>query len=56
MRFTINQIDAIAFKQAHKMELLKNGRVDIIYQPDINYWNGYEKLQLIVRGIKKSEI
>lgn len=50
--FKVNNMDAIAFKMPHKFDLLRTQRVDLIYQPSINYWNGLERLQIIVRDIK----
>lgn len=55
VRFMVDDIEAIAFKMADKLELLVEGRVDIIFQPAINYWNGSETLQLIVRDIQKAK-
>ena len=46
---------AIAFRQGYRMQELKTGeRIDIIYRPNLNEWQGEVSLQLVVEVIRKS--
>ncbi len=49
-------IGAIAFQQADKIDLLRSGqRFDIAFQIEENIWNGKKSLQLNVKDIKLSD-
>lgn len=46
--------EAIAFRQGGLAEEFAIGeRIDLLYQPDINAWNGQERLQLVVIAARK---
>jgi len=44
--------DAIAFGQADKLNIVKNGDFDLCYTIDENVWRGNTNLQLMVKDIK----
>jgi single-stranded-DNA-specific exonuclease len=47
--------DAIAFRQAALIEEIKaDDRVDVVYNLEESNWNGEEKLQLVVKDLRKS--
>ena len=47
---------AIAFRQGYRMQELRTGeKVDIIYRPSLNEWQGQVSLQLVVETIRKSD-
>lgn len=47
-------IQAIGFQMSDKEDLCKQGKVNLIYQPDINEWRGQKSLQLLMRDIEKA--
>lgn len=47
-------MNGIGFGLAHKAEILKEASFDIVYQIDINEWNGQKTLQLSIKDIRKS--
>ena len=52
IKFTVNNIDAIAFRKAYLEDVLTRGNVDIIYTVGWNEWNGRKSIQMIVEKIK----
>lgn len=48
-------MDGIGFGMAEKMNLLKTGPVDMVYQISENVWNGNTTLQMMVKDIRRSE-
>ena len=55
LMFKVEGIDCIAFGAGDKYNLCKNNTINIIYQPDINTYNGKTSLQLKVKKIVKKE-
>jgi single-stranded-DNA-specific exonuclease len=49
-----NRQDAIAFRQAHRLENLSD-LVDVAYRLEMNQWNGRERLQLNVQDLRPAE-
>ena len=49
------QIDCIAFGQAERFEQL-NGRVDLLYRPEINQWRGHVSPQLQIIDFRSSRV
>ncbi|MBI2334394.1 single-stranded-DNA-specific exonuclease RecJ [Candidatus Daviesbacteria bacterium] len=52
LKFKIDGIDAIAFGMGELVNMLSNGQtVDLAYTPEIDHYNGSEKLQLKIKDI-----
>lgn len=52
LKFKVDGIDAIAFGMGELKDMLSNGQmVDIAYIPEIDNYNGFEKIQLKVKDI-----
>jgi single-stranded-DNA-specific exonuclease len=49
-----DQMDAIAFRQAHWLKRLPN-YVDVAYHLELNEWNNHRRLQLNVRDLRTAE-
>lgn len=45
-------LDAIAFNQGPAAETAKQGPIDLVFTPEINDWNGHERVQLVVRDLR----
>ncbi len=55
LKFKADNIDAIAFKMGELSSNLKNGQaIDLAFTPELNTYNGLEKIQLKVKDIKIS--
>lgn len=53
LKFKADNIDAIAFGMGNLAEGLKNGQViDLAYTPELDTYNGFEKIQLKVKDIR----
>lgn len=54
VRFVADGVDCVLFNGAvrFKERLKKGSKVDLAGYPEINRWNGYEKIQFIVEDIK----
>lgn len=53
LKFKASAIDCIAFNMGESANLLQNGQlVDLAYTPEIDSYNGFEKIQLKVKDIK----
>lgn len=53
LKFTIDGFDAIAFGMGNLAKNLQNGQhIDLAFTPEIDTYNGNEKLQLKVKGLK----
>ena len=53
LKFKLNNIDAIAFGMGDLADILHNGQpVNLAFTPEIDTYNGYEKIQLKVKDIK----
>ncbi len=48
-------MDAIGFDMAERIEMLQNGRIDAVYCPSINEWEGGRFLQLKLKTFRASE-
>ncbi len=46
----------IAFNQAAKYDVVKDGKFDICYTLDVNVWRGRKNVQLMIKDIKKSKV
>jgi single-stranded-DNA-specific exonuclease len=59
IKFSLKQngvtLSGIGFDMAHKMELLKENEIDVVFQIDENEWQGNKSLQLMVKDIRMSE-
>lgn len=59
IKFSLKQngvtLSGIGFDMAHKMELLKENEIDVVFQIDENEWQGNKSLQLMVKDIRVSE-
>lgn len=59
IKFNVKQngvnMNGIGFGLAHKMDVLKEEAFDIVYQIDVNEWNGNRSLQLTVKDVRKSQ-
>lgn len=50
-------VPAIAFRMGALYENLDRGdRIDVVYNPSLNRWNGREALQLVVQAIRPSKL
>lgn len=58
LKLSIRQDDVvmsgIGFDLGEKYHLLKEGNVDVIFQLEVNEWQGRQSLQMMVKDIKKS--
>jgi single-stranded-DNA-specific exonuclease len=59
IKFSLKQngvtLSGIGFDMAHKMELLKENELDVVFQIEQNEWQGNTSLQLMVKDIRISE-
>ncbi|HSA24678.1 MAG TPA: single-stranded-DNA-specific exonuclease RecJ, partial [Myxococcota bacterium] len=46
--------DAIWFRQAERLDALRSGRVDVLYSPELNTWDGHTSLQLKLVDVRLS--
>ena len=53
VKFSVNGIEAIAFYMAEYEDLLRNNKVDIVYNLNYNKWNGSKNIQLNIREINR---
>lgn len=60
VRLTLQQegivLEAIGFFLADKWRSLQTDYLDIVYQPEINSWNGHRKINLKLKDIKSSSV
>ena len=49
------QANGIAFNMGEKMQIIKDGPIDICYTIEENEWNGRVNLQMMVKDIRKSK-
>lgn len=59
IKFSLKQngvtLSGIGFDMAHKMELLKENEIDVVFQIEENEWQGNKSFQLMVKDIRVSE-
>ena len=59
IKFSLKQngvtLSGIGFDMAHKMNMLKENEIDVVFQIDENEWQGNTTLQLMVKDIRVSE-
>ncbi len=56
IRGGVKSFDCIGFGLSHKTEHCKKGDVvDVVYELEVNEWNGKRELQLNIKDIKKAE-
>ncbi len=48
-------LDAIAFRQGHRLDSIDLSRLDVAFHPEINEWQGQRRLQLNVVDLRTSE-
>ncbi|HSH68330.1 MAG TPA: single-stranded-DNA-specific exonuclease RecJ [Deferrisomatales bacterium] len=47
-------LDAVAWRQASEFAALRRGAVlDVAFSPEVNFWNGAERVQLTIRGVRE---
>ncbi len=60
IKFSLKQngvtLSGIGFDMAHKMQLLKENEIDVVFQIEENEWQGNKSLQLMVKDIRVSEM
>jgi single-stranded-DNA-specific exonuclease len=61
IRFSVQQkniqINGIGFNMAHKYDILQNNKfIDIVFNIDLNEWNGNTNVQLKVIDFKASQL
>ena len=60
IKFSLKQngvtLSGIGFDMAHKMHMLKENEIDVVFQIDENEWQGNKTLQLMVKDIRVSEV
>lgn len=49
-----NTFDAVGFGMGERLDEIKD-RIDVLYTPTINYWDGVNSIQLKLRDLKKSK-
>lgn len=53
LKFKANNIDAIAFGMGNLIDILQNGQlISLAFTPELDTYNGFEKLQLKVKDIR----
>ncbi|MHB9059407.1 MAG: single-stranded-DNA-specific exonuclease RecJ [Bacillota bacterium] len=45
-------LEGIAFNLGPALEMTRQGRVDLLFTPQVNEWNGRERLELLVRDLR----
>jgi single-stranded-DNA-specific exonuclease len=59
IKFSLKQngvtLSGIGFDMAHKMNMLKENEIDVVFQIEENEWQGNTTLQLMVKDIRVSE-